>query len=231
MDQMHYETSINEHMSLKDMLMTVTEEQVEEVLLKVLDQKNTNDDVVDRIINSILDSLSISNKGVLIDKVEFETIRSILESKIPKNEEMEVGTGIEPFKSNQFSLNLLDGDPKALRETIKTIHHSLVGDDPDNFFASNSLREAFSRAETPHQLQQVLFIKNYNDLALDVREQINMLIKKGIKVYILRSDTEQLPSNGFVNLSQNLQESQFLSYQKRLASQFEEADQDLAALN
>lgn len=204
-------------MSKDDLLSTITKDQLVTEAEKFLLQSTDTDRSANEVADEAMEAISAKGKGMIVDKAVFEVIRAVLFSLIPKDAEDDFG---------QFALNILDGQPNVfhedepedvIRDQILEIYHSLVGGEPDQNFPGNILAKAFLNKSKMDPLQKILFVINYGDLAIDIREKLHWLIKDGISVYVAFDKGEEMPTDAYMKLSEDFVISPTLKKAKKPA--------------
>jgi hypothetical protein len=179
-------------MTLKDLLMMIPREDIESEIKNNITPENENKVSVEAVADSILETLSVP-EGLFVNKnVEFDSIYSLLEDKIPLKDE-------EGQESKKFGLNSLRGDkdPKNIYQQVCKIFQDLIGDVPEQNFSANILSSAFARKSALDALQRVIFIENYEDLSYDLRQTLHMLSERGVKLVIASEVGETRPFDAF----------------------------------
>jgi hypothetical protein len=214
---MDNEKASRKEMSKDDLLSMITKDQLVTEAEKFLLQSEAPERSAEEVANEAMEAIRAKGSGMIVDKAVFEVIRAVLTSLIPKDTENDSG---------QFTLNILDGQPNVLhenetkdviRDQIVEIYHSLVGGEPDQNFSSNILAKAFLDKSKIDPLQKILFVKNYGELAIDIREKLHWLIKDGISVYVAFEKGEEMPTDAYMKLSEDFITSPSLKKAKKPA--------------
>jgi len=191
--------------SLRDQLMNIPQIRIEEVVSELLGTEEQDPELVEAITESIKEVLSSQNAVFVDAEIEFDAIKKIIEAEIPTSQVVIDGSEIT---TPDFSSNTLDGlDSK---ESVREIHHSILGIENDDQLAATTLREAYFNNSEHHPLQEVLFVKDYSELSIDLREMLHWLIKKGIKVIVAKKRGEEIPGDYGMILSKDFIGSPYL---------------------
>ncbi|MEI7792392.1 MAG: hypothetical protein WCI57_02825 [Candidatus Berkelbacteria bacterium] len=177
-------------MTLKDLLMTISRENIETEIKNHITPELLNQVSVEAVADSIVKTLS-APEGVFVNKtVEFDSIHSLLKEQIPADEDDE---------APKFELNTLKGDEdsKIVNEQARKIFQDLVGEETEHNFSGNILGEAFVKKSTFDPLQKLIFVENYNNLPIDVRQTLHWLAERGVKLVIASDVDEKRPFDNF----------------------------------
>ena len=192
----------SEPTTLKDMLMSIPYDTIESF---VKHQDLSDPAEIEKISLSIKDVINNPNACLVDSKYEFESIKGIIESYIPEIHEIDSTTP-------EFKTNMLIGNPDwdKTKASAREIFANNTNNSSDDQLAASILRDSYFNTVPRHFLKDVLFVKNYNKLSIDLRETIHWLIEKGVKVIIARENDEQLPTNAATNLSKDFVQSTYL---------------------
>lgn len=210
--------------SLRDQLMKIPQTRIEEVASELLGTEEQNPELVEAITESIKEVLSSQNAVFVDAEIEFDAIKRIIEAEIPTSQVVIDGSEIA---TPDFSSNTLDGlDSK---ESAREIHHSILGIENDDQLAATTLREAYFNNSEHHPLQEVLFVKNYSELSIDLREMLHWLIKKGIKVIVAKKRGGEIPEDYGMILSTDFINSSYLRSVEKKPSRLRLSDRKKVA--
>jgi hypothetical protein len=191
--------------SLRDQLMNIPQTRIEEVVSELLGTEEQDLELAEVVVESIKEVLG-SQSAVFVDAdTEFEAIKKIIEAEIPTSQVVIDGSEIT---TPDFSSNTLDGSDS--KESVREIHHSILGKEDNDQLAATTLREAYFNNAEHHLLQEVLFVKDYSELSIDLREMLHWLIKKGIKVIVAKKRGEEIPGDYGMILSKDFVRSPYL---------------------
>lgn len=191
-------------LSLKDLLMTIPRENIEKEIKNHVDPELMDEVSVEAVTDSVLKSLA-APEGVFVNKIiEFDSIYSLLREEIPADE--------EDGQGKKFDLNTLKGDEdsKIVNEQVRKIFEDLNGKEPEQNFSGNILGSAFLKKSTIDPLQKIIFIENYNDLPIDVRQNMHWLAERGVKLIIASAAGERRPFDNFSDRGNDYIESDCL---------------------
>lgn len=192
-------------MSLRDQLMNIPHMNIEASVAKLLNNEGGDLSLVEEFSKSIKEALGSANAVFVDAEVEFAAIKDLIESEIPTSNISIDGSEIA---TPNFALNTLNGE--NAKESAREIHRSVLGEENDDQLAATTLREAFFNDVDHHQLQEILFVKDYSKLSIDLREMIHWLIRKGIKVIVAKRRGEEIPDDYGINLSGDFIDSMYL---------------------